>query len=249
MLPLHTPSDLVKLRRAGKAAAATLTRVQRALRPGMTAGDIDRLVRRDTKERGGRPSQLGFHGFPGAVCVSPNDVVCHGVPTDRVVLGSGDIVNVDVTTELDGWHGDTSRTFVLGRPSPEAAHVVDVAQRAFQAGIAAVRPGGRLGDVGAAIAELVRREGCTVVQEYGGHGIGRQMHLPPHVSHDAVAGEGVRLVPGLTFTIEPMVNLGGPEVVLDEVDGWTVRTADGQLSAQFEHTIVVTEDGAAVLTR
>ena len=240
-------SDWPALRRASRAAAATLAFVERELRPGITTAAIDGLVRRDTKRRFGTPSQLGYDGFPAAVCTSVNDVVCHGIPRRDVVLRDGDIVNVDVTTCLKGWHGDTSATFFVGTPSPEARHVVEVARRCRAAGIAAVRPGAHLGDVGFAILELATREGCSVVSEYGGHGIGRAMHLPPHVSHAAEAGSGPVLVPGMAFTIEPMINLGGPDVKL-RPDGWTVVTADGSLSAQFEHTVLVTDDGVEILT-
>jgi methionyl aminopeptidase len=162
-------------------------------------------------------------------------------------LDEGDIVNVDVTTEVDGHHGDTSATFVLGRGSPEALHIVDVARRCRDAGISEVRDGARLGDIGAAIEALARREGCSVVREYGGHGIGRVMHAPPHVSHVGKRGSGLRLRAGMVFTIEPMINLGGPEIrQLD--DGWTVVTLDGCLSAQFEHTVLVTKTGYEILT-
>jgi methionyl aminopeptidase len=182
------------------------------------------------------------------VCTSRNDVVCHGIPRPTERLATGDIVNVDVTTKLGGYHGDTSATFVIGEPSPEARHVVDVARRCRDAGVAVVRDGARLGDVGAAIAELAGREGCAVVREFGGHGIGREMHMDPHVAHVGVRGAGMRLRAGMTFTIEPMVNLGTAEVVILD-DGWTVVTADGSLSAQFEHTVLVTRDGCEVLTR
>jgi methionyl aminopeptidase len=179
--------------------------------------------------------------------VSRNEVVCHGIPTAKVVLADGDIVNVDVTTEVAGHHGDTSATFLIGDPSPEARHVVDVARRSRDAGIAEVRDGARLGDIGAAIEELARREGCSVVREYGGHGIGRVMHAPPHVSHVGTRGTGIRLRAGMVFTIEPMVNLGKPDVRL-LADKWTVVTADGSLSAQFEHTVLVTRTGYEILT-
>lgn len=242
--PTHWPA----LRRAGQVAAATLEHVGRRLRPGLSTADIDEMVRRDTLRRHGTPSQLGHQGFPAAVCTSVNEVVCHGIPRPDVILREGDIVNVDVTTCFRGWHGDTSATWFIGEPSPEARHVVEVARRCRDAGVAAVRPGARLGDVGAAISALARREGCSVVEEYGGHGIGRQMHLPPHVSHVAEAGTGPVLRPGMAFTIEPMINLGSPEVTLLG-DGWTVVTADGSLSAQFEHTVLVTDDGVEILTR
>ena len=223
--------------------------------PAVPTARIDRWVREDTKKRGGRPSQLGYrsHGsppFPAAVCTSINEVVCHGIPNEEDILEPGDIVNVDVTTEIDGFHGDTSATFIVGgieAASVDARHVVDVARRARDAGIAVVRDGARLGDIGAAIEELARREGCSVVRDFGGHGIGRKMHQDPHVSHVGRRGEGIRLKAGMCFTIEPMINLGTAEVVLAK-DGWTVLTADGKLSAQFEHTVLVTREGCEVLT-
>ncbi len=232
---------------AGAAAAETLAWIGERIEPGVATAAIDRWVREDTARRGGRPSQLGYQGFPAAVCTSRNDVVCHGIPRAKEVLAPGDIVNVDVTTELDGYHGDTSATFFVGEPSAEARHVVDVARRCRDAGVAVVRDGARLGDIGAAIDELAKREGCSVVRELGGHGIGRRMHQDPHVSHTGVRGAGLRLKAGMAITIEPMVNLGRPDVrFLD--DGWTVVTADGSLSAQFEHTVVVTRDGCLVTT-
>ena len=241
-------TEVEALRKAGRAAAATLGTVGAALRAGMTTRDIDLLVRRDTAARQGIPSQLGYHGFPAAVCTSVNDVVCHGIPSTQVRLRTGDIINVDVTTQLGGFHGDTSRTYTIGTPSPEARHVVQVAERCLDAGIAQVREGARLGDVGAAIEELAVAEGCSVVRDVGGHGIGRVMHAPPHVPHFGVRGRGLRLRRGMALTIEPMVNLGSPDVVIDG-DGWTMRTADGSLSAQFEHTLLVTAAGCEVLTR
>lgn len=236
-----------RMKRAGTAAAATLAAVGARLRAGVTTADVDRWVREHTRALGGRPSQLGYHGFPAAVCTSRNHVVCHGIPRPDEVLGDGDIVNVDVTTELGGFHGDTSATFFIGEPSAEARHVVEVARRCLDAGIAVVRPGARLGDIGAAIVEVATRAGCSVVKDFGGHGIGRRMHLEPHVSHVGTRGSGMRLRTGMTFTIEPMINLGGPDVrVL--ADGWTVVTADGSLSAQFEHTLTVTTNGCELST-
>lgn len=241
------PRERQAMRRAGRVAAATLATIGAQLRPFVTTADIDRWVREDTERRGGRPSQLGYKGFPAAVCTSRNHVVCHGIPRPDEVLLPGDIVNVDVTTEVDGFHGDTSATFFIGEPSPEARHVVDVARRCRDAGIAVVRDGARLGDIGAAIEELARAEGCSVVREVGGHGIGRRMHLPPHVAHTGVRGAGLRLRAGMAITIEPMINLGGPGIrTLD--DGWTIVTENGSLSAQFEHTVLVTRDGYEILT-
>jgi len=247
MVAILSEGEIVRMRRAGGAAASTLRTVGQRLAAGVTTAMIDRWVREDTARLGGRPSQLGYHGFPAAVCTSRNHVVCHGVPSPREALSPGDIVNVDVTTELDGFHGDTSATFFIGAPSPEARHVVETARRCRDAGIAVVRDGARLGDVGAAIDELARREGCSVVTDFGGHGIGRKMHAKPHVAHTGVRGAGLRLRAGMAITIEPMVNLGRPEVAMLD-DGWTVVTADGTLSAQFEHTVVITHRGCEITT-
>jgi methionyl aminopeptidase len=240
-------AEQAAMRRAGRVAAATLAHVTSRLGPGVRTADIDRWVREDTARRGGTPSQLGYRGFPASVCTSRNDVVCHGIPREDETLEPGDIVNVDVTTCVGGFHGDTSATFFIGPPSPEARHVVGVARRCRDVGVAAVRHRARLGDIGAAIEELAQSEGCTVVHEVGGHGIGRTMHAPPHVPHHGPRDRGLRLVAGMALTIEPMINLGGREVrVLP--DGWTIVTADGSLSAQFEHTVLVTRDGCEVLT-
>ncbi|MBX3189475.1 MAG: type I methionyl aminopeptidase [Labilithrix sp.] len=247
-IEIHDARAVARLRVAGRAAAETLAHVGARIRAGVSTAMIDAWVREDTARRGGKPSQLGYNGFPAAVCTSRNAVVCHGIPNARDVLRSGDIVNVDVTTEKDGYHGDTSATFVIGEASSEAKHVVDVARRCRDAGVAVVRDGVRLGDVGAAIEELARAEGCSVVRDFGGHGIGRKMHAEPHVAHTGTRGTGARLKAGMAITIEPMINLGGPDVrVLD--DEWTVVTDDGSLSAQFEHTLLVTRDGCEILTR
>lgn len=235
------------LRRAGEVAAETLKTVGAQLRAGITTAEIDRWVREDTARRGGRPSQLGYRGFPAAVCVSRNEVVCHGVPRPEIVLVDGDIVNVDVTTEIGGFHGDTSATFIIGDATPQARGLVDLARRCRDAGVAVVRDGARMGDIGAAIDALARREGASVVRDYGGHGIGRKMHTSLHVPHTGLAGTGIRLKAGMAFTIEPMINLGGPDT-RTLADGWTVVTADRSLSAQFEHTVLVTRDGCEVLT-
>ena len=243
---IKTMRDVQAMRVVGRMAGETLLVIGRALRAGMTTDDINKLVYEDTIRRGARPSQLGYHGFPKSVCTSRNEVVCHGIPGPER-LEDGDIVNVDVTTELNGFHGDTSATFTIGEVSAEAQHVVDVTRRCMMAGIAAVRPDGRLGDIGAAIVALADREGCSVVSEYGGHGIGRRMHADPHVPHVGVRGEGIRLRTGMAITIEPMICLGKPKTRLLD-DGWTVVTADGALTAQFEHTILVTAEGAEILT-
>lgn len=187
-------------------------------------------------------------GFPAAVCTSRNHVVCHGIPSPHERLAPGDILNIDVTTNVDGYHGDTSAMFLIGEVSPEARRVVDVARRCRDAGVAVIRDGARLGDIGAAIEELARKEGVGIVREVGGHGIGRRMHAEPHVAHTGRRGTGPRLRAGMAITVEPMVNLGGAAIrALD--DGWTLVTADGSLSAQWEHTVVVTRDGYELMTQ
>jgi methionyl aminopeptidase len=240
-------ADRARLRRAGQAAASTLALVASRLRPGISTAEIDRWVREDTAARGGRPSPLGYQGYPAAVCTSRNDVVCHGVPREDEWLADGDIVNVDVTTCLDGFHGDTSATLVVGTARADALRLVDVARRCRDAGIAVVRDGAHLGDIGAAIDELARKEGCSVVREFGGHGIGRVMHAAPHVAHVGRRGTGPKLRSGMAITIEPMINAGGAAIRM-LADGWTVKTADGSLSAQFEHTLIVGRDGCEIVT-
>lgn len=243
----HNAAELEAMAQAGRCAARTLASVASRLAPGVTTAQIDRWVREDTRRRGASPSQLGYNGFPAAVCTSVNEVVCHGIPSETRVLGDGDIINVDVTSCLNGFHGDTSVTVAIGQVPAAARRVLEAAKACLDAGIAAVRPGARLGDIAAAVMKVAAEHGCGVVEQYGGHGIGRKMHMYPHVSHVGRAGCGVRLRPGMTFTIEPMLTIGRPElVVLD--DGWTVVTRDGSPSAQFEHTIEVTPTGAKVLT-
>ncbi len=239
--------DIAKMRRAGAAAAATLAHVGERLAAGVTTGDIDRWVRAHTKALGGTPSQLGYEGFPASVCTSRNAVVCHGIPSATETLVDGDIVNVDVTTYLDGFHGDTSATFFIGEVSAEARHVVEVARRARDLGVSLIAPNVRLGDIGAAVEDFVRAQGCSSVREFGGHGIGRAMHQAPHVPYVGPAGRGIRLRAGMAITIEPMVNLGTADI-RQLSDGWTIVTADGRLSAQFEHTVLVTTSGHEVLT-
>jgi len=245
-IAILAPFERDRMRRAGRAAAATLAYVGARLAPGMTTAEIDRLVRAHTDQLGGRPSQLGYQGFPAAVCVSRNDIVCHGVPSRHVRLADGDIVNIDVTTELDGYHGDTSATFVIGDAAPHARSLVELARGARDAGIAAAVPGARLGDIGAAIARHVGAAG-SIVEAYGGHGIGRAMHMDPHVSHVGRAHTGHRLREGMAFTVEPMINAGAAAIRTD-ADGWTIRTADGALSAQFEHTVLIGPHGPEITT-
>jgi methionyl aminopeptidase len=246
-IKINTVKEVDGIRVASQMAAETLLLVGDLLRAGMTTDEIDRIVHEDTIKRGGWPAPLNYHGFPKSVCTSVNDVVCHGIPSSRV-LEPGDIINVDVTTIYEGFHGDTSATFYIGTPSPEAKHVVEVARHALDLGIAEVRDGARLGDIGAAIQQFAEGEGCSVVRAFVGHGIGRKFHEPPQVSHVGQRGKGDRIKAGMVFTIEPMINIGTYEVEV-LADKWTALTADRSLSAQFEHTIVVTKTGCEILTR
>jgi len=248
MVELKSLKEIEGIRVSSQMAAETLLLVGEKLRAGMTTDDIDKIVHEDTIRRGAVPSPLNYKGFPKSVCTSVNDIVCHGIP-DGTVLKNGDIVNVDVTTFYKGFHGDTSATFFIGTPSAEAKHVTETCRKALDLGIAEVKDGARLGDIGAAIQEYVESEGCSVVRDFVGHGIGRRFHEPPQVKHYGKRGSGDRIRAGMVFTIEPMVNAGRFEVEIDPKDKWTVRTADGSLSAQFEHTIVVTKNGCEVLTR
>src|SRR5579871_2567483 len=235
------------MRAACKSAAETLALAGNNLKPGMTTLDIDRIVHNDTVRRGGRPAPLNYRGFPKSCCTSPNEVICHGIP-GPYVLKEGDIVNIDVTTILDGHFGDCNATFEIGETKPEVHTFVLHTCMAMWAGIHAVKPGIKLGQVGQAIEAYAKKHGYSVVRDFGGHGIGRIFHdTRLHVHHFA-NNDGPVLKRGDIFTIEPMLNMGGPEVKIDMGDMWTARTADGSLSAQFENTVLVTEDGVEVLT-
>ena len=243
---IKTPREIDLMREVGRLAAETLCAAAEIVRPGVTTEEINEFVHHDTLRKGARPAPLNYKGFPKSVCTSINDVVCHGIPSPRR-LEAGDIINVDVTHVYKGYHGDTSATFYVGKPSAEARKVVEVARKSLALGIEQVKPGARLGDIGAAIQEYAEGMGCSVVRDFVGHGIGRTFHDEPKVSHVGQWGRGIRLKAGMTFTIEPMINLGGWEVRILE-DDWTAVTADGSLSAQFEHTVLVTESGAEILT-
>lgn len=249
-VPIMNDRSLEQMRAACQLAADTLLHVGERLRAGMATDEINTIVHEYTLEHGAWPSPLNYHGFPKSVCTSVNECVCHGIP-GKQVLKNGDIVNVDVTSyfpKTDGYHGDTSATFYIGEPSEEAKLVTETARRCLDLGIAVVRDGARLGDIGAAIQHYAESKGCSVVRDYVGHGIGREFHGPPQVPHYGKAGSGKRLRAGMVFTIEPMINIGKYDCeVLD--DDWTVLTRDRSLSAQFEHTMVVTQDGVDVLTK
>jgi methionyl aminopeptidase len=232
--------------RAGELVVRTLDLVRENVRPGMSTDEINTLVHEYTLENGAVPAPLGYRGFPKSVCVSVNDEICHGIPGPRI-LNEGDIVNVDVTSIVDGWYADANRTFPVGSISDEATRLVSVTAQCLERGIRAVRPGATLGDVGHAIQTHAEGAGYSVVRELVGHGVGHAFHEPPQVNHTGRPGMGIVLVPGMVFTIEPMINQGGPETGRQD-DGWTVVTADGKLSAQFEQTVLVTDKGVRSLT-
>jgi methionyl aminopeptidase len=239
---------IAKMRRAGQAAAEVLQLVGAAVRPGVTTDELDRICHEACIERGGYPSPLGYNGFPKSLCTSINEVICHGIP-DSTVLKDGDIVNLDVTIYLDGVHGDTNATFFVGEVDQESRDLVQITRECLDRGIAAVRPGGTVRDIGRAIQEHAEGKGYGVVRAFVGHGIGRSFHSDPQVYHyDNPAAGRVPLVAGMTFTIEPMITIGDWRHEMWD-DGWTAVTRDRSRTAQFEHTLVVTEDGAEVLTR
>ncbi len=246
-IEIKSPDELEAMRVVGKMAGETLFLVDELLKPGISTEDINRFVHEDTLRRGAIPAPLNYKGFPKSVCTSVNDVICHGIPDKDHLLESGDIINVDVTHIYKGFHGDTSATFYIGEPSPEAVKVTECARKSLEIGIAQVRPGARIGDIGGAIQKFAEGLGLSVVRDFVGHGIGRTFHCEPQVSHVGPAGRGPRVKPGMVFTIEPMINVGTYDWEMWD-DDWTAVTADGGLSAQFEHTIAVTETGAEILT-
>ncbi len=252
--PLPT-RDLIKnaeqiegIRASSKINIAVLDYVAEHIRVGMTTGEIDDMVYQKTTELGGIPAPLGYEGFPRSCCVSINSVVCHGIPDDATYLEDGDIVNVDVSTIYHGYFSDSSRMFLIGNVSEDARRLVEVTERSLQVGLQEVKPWKRLGDMGAAIHDFIRKNGYTVVKEIGGHGIGLEFHEEPWVSYVSKRGTEMLLVPGMVFTIEPMVNMGKDDIFIDDEDDWTVYTEDGSLSAQWEITVLVTEDGYEILT-
>ena len=245
---LKTLEEIEKMREAGRLAAEVLQIVAPHVKPGVTTAELDRICHDHiVNVQKATPANVGYRGYPKATCISSNNVICHGIPGDKV-LKEGDIINIDVTVLKDGWHGDTSRMYFVGEPSVMARRLVETTREAMWRGIKAVKPGATLGDVGHAIQSYAEAERFSVVREYCGHGIGKVYHDEPQVLHYGKPGEGVVLKPGMTFTIEPMINEGTRHTrVLP--DGWTVVTKDRKLSAQWEHMVAVTEDGVDVLTR
>jgi methionyl aminopeptidase len=244
--PLTDPDAIGRLRASCAAASRVLERVGGAVAVGVTTDELDAVAHDAYLAERGYPSPLGYRGFPKSICTSVNEVVAHGIPDDRP-LADGDIVNCDVTIYLDGMHGDCSATFVVGDVDLATRHLVDVTEHCLLVGIEAVRPGGRVRDIGRAIQAVADRERFGIVKELVGHGIGEEFHSTPYVHHYDEPRDRTRLRPGMVFTIEPMLTLGDPDVVQWD-DGWTIITLDGQPSAQFEHTVLVTKDGVEVLT-
>jgi len=245
-IKLKQASDVAGIRRAGQLVLETLDLVEARIKPGIKTDDINTWVHEFTLSRQATPATLNYRGFPKSVCTSVNEVICHGIPGEYV-LKDGDIINVDVTPILDGYFADASKTFFVGTPGPDARKIVEVSRRSLKAGLSMVRPGNTLGDIGWAIQQYAEGEGCSVVREYVGHGLGFEFHEPPQVLHFGQKGKGIELVPGMVFTIEPMINLGAKELIILD-DRWTAVTKDGSLSAQFEQTIHVTENGFESLT-
>lgn len=243
---LHKPEDFEGMRRAGRLAAETLDFITPHVVPGTTTGELDRLCHDFIVRHGAVPAPLGYRGFPKSICTSVNHVVCHGIPGDKV-LKDGDIVNIDHTVIVDGWHGDSSRMFPVGTINARARKLIDVTYDSLEAGLAVVKPGATFGDIGYAIQQVVEAQRMSVVRDFCGHGIGRLFHDSPNVLHYGRRGEGATLKKGMFFTVEPMVNLGKPHVKVLS-DGWTAVTRDKSLSSQCEHTIGVTDDGCELFS-
>ncbi|CBN55867.1 MULTISPECIES: type I methionyl aminopeptidase [Kamptonema] len=246
-LVLLSSRELEKMRNAGRLAAELLNHLEPMVKPGVSTLELNDEAERWTLAHGAKSAPLGYKGFPKSICTSVNEVVCHGIPNAKQILKEGDIINIDVTPIVEGFHGDTSKTFFVGKPAPKTKKLVEVTEECLRRGIAEVKPGARIGDIGAAIQEYAEAEGFSVVQNFAGHGIHRIFHTVPEILHYGKRGTGKRLRQGMVFTIEPMINEGTWEVeILD--DGWTAVTQDGKLTAQFEHTVAVTESGVEILT-
>ena len=247
---IKTPEQIAGCREAGRINSLILDAVEREIKLGMTTQDIDEVVMEETKRLGGIPACLGYQGFPKAVCTSVNSVVCHGIPSKKQIIRDGDIINVDCTTKYEGYFGDASRMYTFGEITPEARKLVDLTREATMAAVKHVKPYTTyLGDIGYIINSMAKEQGFTVVREIGGHGVGLEMHEDPYVCHIGFMGRGMMLLPGMIFTIEPMINEGTGKIYISPIDGWTVYTADGKLSAQVEHEVLVTNDGFEIISK
>lgn len=246
---LKTPEQIEAIRNSAKLNTAILDHVSKHIRAGISTADIDTLVYEYTTAHGGIPAPLGYEGFPKSVCTSINNEICHGIPDENVILQEGDIINVDVSTILNGYFSDASRMFAIGEVSERAKNLLKVTAECVELGLAAAKPWGHLGDIAHAINSHARKNGYSVVVDIGGHGIGLEFHEEPFVSYVAPKGTEMVLVPGMMFTIEPMINEGSPDFFIDEDNGWTVYTEDNGLSAQIEYMVLVTENDVEVLTK
>ena len=245
---IKTSEQIEGIRKSSKLAGEILVYIADYVKEGVTTGYLDQLIHNYTISHGAIPATLNYSGFPKSCCISPNEVICHGIPSEDVILKNGDILNIDITTILNGYFGDTSKMFIVGEATESAVKLVNATKHCLNLGIQQVRPGNYLGNIGYAISRYAISQGFTVVYEYCGHGVGIEFHEDPQVDHAARRNSGPIMKPGMIFTIEPMINEGKPRVQVDETDGWTARTVDGKLSAQFEHTILVTNTGYEVLT-
>lgn len=246
-ITLLSSREIEKMRRAGHLAAQLLHHLGTLVKPGVTTLELDTEAERWTRAHGAKSAPLGYKGYPKSICTSVNEVICHGIPNAKQVLRDGDIINIDVTLIVDGYHGDTSRMFFVGEPSPIAKKLVEVTHECRRRGIAAVKEGARIGDIGAAIQDYAESAGFSVVRDFVGHGISTVFHTAPQIPHYGVSGTGKKLRAGMVFTIEPMINEGTYEAEMMD-DGWTALTRDRKLSAQYEHTIAVTKEGCEILT-
>ena len=245
---LKTPTQLQGIIESAKINTAVLDLVSTKIKAGMSTDEINTLVHDFTVSQGAIPAPLNFHGFPKSVCTSINDEVCHGIPSPDIIIRDGDIINVDVSTIYNGYFSDASRMFMIGDVHPELKRLVNISKECLDKGVAAAKPWGFLGDIAEAVQTHAEANGCSVVREFGGHGVGLEFHEEPFVSHVGKKGTGMLLVPGMVFTIEPMINLGKPDIFVDSDDDWTVLTQDGSPSAQWEYTLVVTDTDVKILT-
>lgn len=246
---IKNQKDIDGIKKSAEINDAALDLVEAHIKAGIDTESLNQLVHNFIVDKGGIPAPLNYSGYPKSVCISINDVVCHGIPSKDTILKDGDIVNVDITTILDGYFADASRMFKIGQVSPEADRLVQVAKECMEIGIKAVKPWGFVGDIGAAVQQYAESRGYSVVTDLGGHGVGKAFHEEPFVAHVGKKNTGMLLVPGMVLTVEPMINAGSYKVYCDADDGWTVYTEDGSLSAQWEHTILVTETGTEILAR
>lgn len=245
---IKNPDEIAGIRKSSQLAGNTLKYISDYVKAGVSTASLDKLVETYIRDNGAIPAPLNYHGFPKSCCISLNEVICHGIPSEKTILKEGDILNIDVTTILDGYYGDTSTMFTLGDVAEDALRLVKNTKRALSIGIEQVRPGNTFGNIGFKIGQFAKSKKYGVVYEFCGHGVGLEFHEEPQVAHAAARNSGPKMKEGMIFTIEPMINLGKARALVDEFDGWTARTIDNKLSAQFEHTILVTKNGYDILT-